>query len=655
MITLYYVPGISRADTLVFSDINMQKAYFSSLYEVVDIDLGFYPPLYNNAIDVELDDLNRIETCNYLSLEYNDKTYYYFIDDIRYVNENVVTLYISMDTIQTFMFDLIFLKYEITRKLINRWSENNINRNYLRENVSKGIFQQHSRKNYINRSDWDYAPYGGDITGLYVAKYSKKLSEWEVPGKITLDVEIPTRPQSHGFSSYYTYILPEVGHELEDKNTTINFASPVTVNFFTCINESSKSADAVEIYYIPFCNIAGLTASDGSITPISTFSFLGNRGFTAQNEHVEGENYKWNARVIYDTQYYGFIKNVSETNLFNIRYCPQLLDENYIRLIFGELDAQATYPLYMSPVDNFKCIYYGDVFSGSRYYNILDLSIFDDLNSISLNNKYNTAAIATSPNYVDMVTDSWKQWWAYNKGALLTAIGSTAMRMATAYVFAGVEAATLSEEAMLATKYSTIKMQDAIDVGDWSTRYDIALANDQYLGLNRIRQEAGYGRAAAQSIGSSQGLISFAGSAINALFQPNNPKTQGTMWANTFSSKNQIFTIWQQVNDLEECARYFETNGYKVHEIIHNALPGTNQVLPWKRTRYYYDVVSCIDMMIHHPTMIISNVLENDLRRRFSDGFRAWHCTSSLGHVYPYIENRSYYIGCTCIYDNVEV
>lgn len=660
MITLYYIPGISRSDTPVFSSITSQESYFNrktpTFINKIDIESGFYPPNYRNSIDISIDDVNDIYNCNYLSLEFNHKTYYYFIDSIVYVNESLVTLYVTMDTIQTFMFDVRFHKYERTRKLIQRWVNSKINRDYLRENVSQGLFQQYKRKNYINRTDWDYAPYGDSISGLYVIKYSNKSAEWEKPCEISLDIEIPSKPKSYGFSSYYLYVLPEIGHRLKNEDSNILFPNTtVTKNFFSCVNESSKDPNAVEIYYVPFCNISGLSGSAQGITPDSQYSFLGNRGFTTQKENVQGADiYLWTARVIYDTQFYGFAVSPSESTLFDSAYCPQLLDENYVRLAFGESDAQATYPLYMSKVDNFKCLYYGDIMTGSRYYNILDNDIFTELGYLSINNKYNTSAVATVPNYIDMVTDSWKQWWAYNKGALITAIGTTVLKMISSYVYAGVEAAALAEEAAITTKYTSIKMNDAIDAGDWDARYNLALANDQYLDMNSARQSAAYGRAGARAVSSGNSIITLAASAVNAVFQPNSPKTQGTLWANTYSGKTQISTIWQRVNDIEECARYFETNGYKVHEVISNPISYLNPELPWKRTRYYYDIVSCNNIILSCSGTLLPAVLEDDLRSRLQEGFRAWHCYEGQA-VYPYIELRNLIIGSTCVYDNKEI
>ena len=141
MITLYYIPGISRSDTPVFSTVVEQNKYFSTYVPYsTNIDTGFYPPHYRNTIDISAEDFDQVDNCNYLSLVYKNKTYYYFVDSVMYVNESLVKLIVTMDTVQTYMFDVKFLKYERTRKLIARWVGDKINRNYLRENVSQGLF-----------------------------------------------------------------------------------------------------------------------------------------------------------------------------------------------------------------------------------------------------------------------------------------------------------------------------------------------------------------------------------------------------------------------------------------------------------------------------------------------------------------------------------
>ena len=81
-INLYYVEGISRIDTPSFNTkthvgtIQDQHSYFLTKL-VKSIDTTFYPPHYHNTIKFDSLDLTINDTVNYLSLDYNNKMYYY--------------------------------------------------------------------------------------------------------------------------------------------------------------------------------------------------------------------------------------------------------------------------------------------------------------------------------------------------------------------------------------------------------------------------------------------------------------------------------------------------------------------------------------------------------------------------------------------------
>ena len=183
-LTLYEIPGINREDTPVFSSRTRQISYFASRTKLV-IDDGFYAPHFRDKIDLELELVTRPTGAlydseikwNYLSLDFNGKKYYYFIDKIEYINERIVSFYISMDTIQTYMFDIEWIESHITRKSIKRWIYDNdvddwlINRDYIRENFSEGKFRLKEKKYYYRNSDFsEYSNSDSKITGYIITK-----------------------------------------------------------------------------------------------------------------------------------------------------------------------------------------------------------------------------------------------------------------------------------------------------------------------------------------------------------------------------------------------------------------------------------------------------------------------------------------------------
>ena len=77
-ISLYYVEGISDVDTPFFSSKAEQSEYFSQKL-VKTLSSSYYPPYYRNKIKFASDDLTLDTRVNYLSLDTEERKYYYFI------------------------------------------------------------------------------------------------------------------------------------------------------------------------------------------------------------------------------------------------------------------------------------------------------------------------------------------------------------------------------------------------------------------------------------------------------------------------------------------------------------------------------------------------------------------------------------------------
>ena len=177
-ITLYFIEGISEIDTPCFwqdayDDITMGYNWntFLDNYKVLDISTGFYPPHYKNTIKFNIDNYQQDYLhVNYLSIWYNDKYYFYFIDKLRYISPTIVEVDIHMDTIATYTYDntLKLRSMHVNRMHIQRLNEVlsatevSINRDYIRENFTKYDKKEILDTIYYKNDtrDWDY--YGVD-------------------------------------------------------------------------------------------------------------------------------------------------------------------------------------------------------------------------------------------------------------------------------------------------------------------------------------------------------------------------------------------------------------------------------------------------------------------------------------------------------------
>lgn len=66
--------------------------------------------------------IDQIENYNYLivqNLPYNYKYYFYYITEMKYVNDNMTDVYINLDVFQTYQFDFIYKKSFVEREHVN--------------------------------------------------------------------------------------------------------------------------------------------------------------------------------------------------------------------------------------------------------------------------------------------------------------------------------------------------------------------------------------------------------------------------------------------------------------------------------------------------------------------------------------------------------
>ena len=110
-IDLLYIRGINRIDTPYFSSLQEQEDTMEG-FIVSSIETTFYPPHYSNKIRCSTADVDFGTEINYIRFQFRDKYYYYFIDDITYINEGLVEIDITMDYIQTYMFNIKIYSYE---------------------------------------------------------------------------------------------------------------------------------------------------------------------------------------------------------------------------------------------------------------------------------------------------------------------------------------------------------------------------------------------------------------------------------------------------------------------------------------------------------------------------------------------------------------
>lgn len=149
----------------LFTSVENQSLYFAQR-RVKTLDDYMYQRKNNLVFNIDMS-LEEIENVNYLiTLNENNKKYFYFIVDKEYINDGVTKVYLQLDVMQTYMFDIKFNECFIEREHCNRWIKYTDGRveplDYLEdENLETG--------EYVLKSEETIYNYSGKGTYIYTS------------------------------------------------------------------------------------------------------------------------------------------------------------------------------------------------------------------------------------------------------------------------------------------------------------------------------------------------------------------------------------------------------------------------------------------------------------------------------------------------------
>jgi hypothetical protein len=155
-----------ETDTLFFESKTDQDTYFDSLGNKKIYAPATYQNIKQGTLRIGAK-MSEIYGCNYMyfdnGADYENKRYYCFVDEIKYINSNCTEVYYSIDYIQTFMFDFT----EKTCYVERMTTSDDIIGNYtLEENLDLGTeLKVHNKHTYFFNT-WRYIPLYGSKTSL---------------------------------------------------------------------------------------------------------------------------------------------------------------------------------------------------------------------------------------------------------------------------------------------------------------------------------------------------------------------------------------------------------------------------------------------------------------------------------------------------------
>ena len=438
MIKLYYVRGITRTDTPYFNTLVEQENYFNEKL-IGSID-AIYPPHYQNTIQFSNEDLDFNTQCNYISLDFNGKTYYYFIDDMEYLAEDLIRVIITMDTFQTFMFNIDYHNAVIERETIKRWnSDGTINRKYIREKLGTDIMERIEYKNiseeeeadlyylvgYYVDSDknYDEDDFGDDFKLTTTLTYNNK---YIMDGSTLVIIPMILTPTIINNKSIYFKF--DVSYDNFDTNTTS------TVSYGGMVNNINSNIKSNPSFY-SLCVLRQLPLPiDYSIEETedkTLYTFRWHQGIkwsgsTPNNSYylygitLNGTYNTFVRKKIYEFMYSRPNRVIDKLPNFNYTYIPQLIDENYYSFEFGERMQTTTFPLCKLTRPILTLCRYVDLFTTSRMYWITDK--LEYYNEDIYDDKYLTMILNESKEFTLLINDAWRNYLANNVGTL--SIGS---------------------------------------------------------------------------------------------------------------------------------------------------------------------------------------------------------------------------------------
>ena len=603
-IKLYYVDGISRENTPYFDSTLAQETFFDKC--LVDTPAnGFYVPHYQDNIEFAADNVWFARKINYLSILFGGKVYYYFIDTIDYVSEDVVSVGITLDSIQTFMFDIIIHDSIIERKFIDRWNDDDINRSYIRENLSTSDFIV-----------VDYRVVNGDP------------KEWLVVGQFASDIDGNQTfgPVSHVFMNlnitpeYYAHTKPYI-YTIEPYNG--GTVGTTLLSGATTITKGSIKPMCTDIFIIPFIGVNNYSI-DSSLVITTNYSPLkisdGDNDYVLYN--VVCQTKVNNVRTGFDTA-----KNSAVGVAYSSNFITQMLDENYINLTFGDAQERTTYPLFMLKKPAINYVYWADMSTGVRYYNLIDnySTRYDD-------NTYSTIVSNNNILHLDLKNDPWKEYIARNRatfaGALVSDVGSAISTFGSvygaAYNYKSKSGDILSSRKSYDRRYKTPHLRKG--------------AKRKLNDLDaRMTSE---GLEAIGSMSNSK-VGAYIINEVNLKHSPSSVKMSGNFSEDFEGFSPYISLRIEKVIDFEQVAWYYHRFGFLVNvPYVSNYYQG--HLIPFMddlKSRYYFDYYKFqyadIDIDYNCAAEMVDDIVD-----RLEAGIRVW-----------YVDRIDM---CNYSYDNVE-
>lgn len=617
-----YLEGINDSNTFYFETLLKINQIISNTVLSV-VHYSFFPPKYTNTLKVDITDINFDRRCNYMFFEWNNKYYYYFIDSVNYINEDVLAINIRMDTLMTYYYDIRILDGIIERRHIDRYTNggDNINRDYIRENLSDGLFVPSPKYYIVNPNDMKWLIIKS--TAEIRVGVNNKRSTWVVSPVSGKEVLLP----------YGIYVGP-----MANKDVVITYSDnqQTTVTYpYGSLMAGEKDDRVLNVYVVPFNPIDEITYLDGD--PLRLYcdwakdhSEESLRPYVTNTIDVQGsgELFGWYAKVTQkvhsatvnaDPHTFTFGYNDSIDVAYSSRYIPQLYDSNYIRFVYGSETANASYPiehLVLAPSNNsFTINYTVSLDTGVRTYWMYDDSTVND------KYRYSSIIVDTAVTEISLANDPWIKYLG-NVHSRIFANGMNFVSNA-ADCFVSIAASTAKAKIKTAAIKNNASSWDrrAKRNPRLKKRYAERVANiEMDAGIESMESGANFGSGVISSMANSISDMA------NAMWSAPTQKQTGNYLDSDAGAQLAIWYQWNIVQDIEFVAYYYHRYGNLVNKQCHNIASWMDEF----NNRYYFNYIKFASINIDLRVLAEDDVI-SDIERRFMDGITMWNYHFNVG------------------------
>lgn len=643
-IDLYYIQGLNKEDTLLFANAAGKELFFNR-HKVRTVSSMFYPPYYRNSIKIEIGtDTNYLTLAtgvNYLSFTYNEFTYYYFITNILHISDGIIELGVELDTLVTFYSHITLIGGYVERQFINRWNDNLINRNYVRENFSSGDFVYPDYKYYNLPNYLAVRLYEGVFRQESEVSVSTTLADetgtfdsclWN-PTEIDF-IPFDIRKIAHdNFESDIKYTVLNTGGTDYDTTDVVHDLRIIFYDFL-------KSESTESVFVIPMFSMTDIRNVDDkfvigeSQNTVIPFIFTSERtSHSAGEEYLslpinkkysESEDDRWKSRIAHQEFVTLDVYNVATAtkptydDAFQYNFVPALYDENYIKIYFGEKSNPAFFPLYQTSRRTLYYRAYANILDGSRIYGISETN--DDTTfPKGTYVKIDKAELLTS------WSDTFNNWQANNRFTMPAAV--TKFLGNAIMTFVGAK-----------NGLAGIAIKEGKDL--WSLSLSKMAGSNAAVMRNYITRSSDLSRREeiSNAIGSAATNDSLLGAYTekeNALYAPDTIKVNGVFFSDYASGACRIMQAEMIVSDINYCAQMYHRNGYLVNKPFTGG--GINNA--FGSLRHYFQVVKMRSVGVSLAQYINSVDITNDIKSRLENGIRLWRVNTDGNIVASYIGN----------------